>query len=164
MQRLILRKSIDLEKGESGQHCYFKQGESLPFEQKGIMGTGSFGQVDKVLSLISFKEYARKRVLRSVAFRGLRKEHVQQFIAEIQTLKRLENHHIVQFIRSYTDPKYISLIISPVAKMDLGAYLTRATVFNHPELRTFFGCLTTALEFLHEQKLDTRIPSRLTFS
>ena len=153
MQRLILTKSIDLEKGESGQHCHFKQGEYLPFEQKGILGTGSFGQVDKVLSLISFKEYARKRVLRSVAFRGPRKEHMKQFIAEIQILKRLEHHHIVRFVGSYTDPKYIGLIISPVAEMDLGAYLTRATVSNYPELRTFFGCLATALEFLHAQKV-----------
>jgi serine/threonine protein kinase len=37
--------------------------------------------------------------------------------------------------------------------MDLGAYLTRATISNHPELRTFFGCLATALEYLHEQKV-----------
>ena len=153
MQRLILTKSMDLEKSERGQHCYFKQGESLPFEQKRILGNGGFGQVDKVLSLISFKEYARKRVLRSVAFRGPRKEHMKQFIAEIQILKRLEHRHIVKLIGSYTDPKYIGLIMSPVADMDLRAYLTRTTASNHPELRIFFGCLATALEFLHEQKV-----------
>ncbi|PSN59010.1 kinase-like protein, partial [Corynespora cassiicola Philippines] len=93
-QSLVLTKSMDLEKGGNGQHCHFKQGESLPFEPQGILGRGASGQVDKVLSQISFKEYARKRLLRSAA-----------------------------------------------------------TVSNHPELRTFFGCLAAALEFLHGQRV-----------
>ncbi|KAF2467139.1 kinase-like protein, partial [Lindgomyces ingoldianus] len=152
-QRLVLTNSMSLEKGEMGQHCHFKQGESPPFEPKEVLGNGGFSQVDKVLSLISFKEYARKRVLRSAAFRGRRIEDMKQFIAEINILKRLKHHHIVKFVGSYTDPKYIGLIMSPVAEMDLGAYLTRATISNHPELRTFFGCLAGALEFLHEQKV-----------
>ncbi|KAH7394810.1 kinase-like domain-containing protein [Pyrenochaeta sp. MPI-SDFR-AT-0127] len=152
-QSLVLTKSMDLERGGNGQHCHFKQGEPLPFEPKGILGSGGFGQVDKVLSQISFKEYARKRVLRSTAFASPRKEYTKQFIAEIQILKRLEHHHIVEFVGSYTDPKYIGLIMSPVADMNLGAYLKQTTVSNRPELRTFFGCLATALEFLHEQKV-----------
>jgi len=152
-QQIVLTKSIDLEKGEKGKHCHFQQGEPLPFEPKGILGAGGFGQVDKVLSMISSKEYARKRVPRSVAFRGPRKEHIKQFVAEIQLLKRLKHHHIVEFIGSYTDTRYVGLVMSPVAEMDLGAYLTRCTLSNHPELRTFFGCLATALEFLHEQKV-----------
>ncbi|KAF2465935.1 kinase-like protein, partial [Lindgomyces ingoldianus] len=121
------------------------------FESKGVLGNGGFGQVDKVLSMTSFKEYARKRVPRSTAFRGPRKEHMKKFIAEIQLLKRLRHHHIVELIGSYTDTRYIGLIMSPVAEMDLGRYLTDCTVSNHPELRTFFGCLATALEYLHEQ-------------
>jgi hypothetical protein len=152
-QQIVLTKSIDLEKGANGQHCYFKQGETLPFEPKGILGTGGFGQVDKVLSRISFKEYARKRVPRSEAFRGRKKEEMKQFIAEIQLLKRLKHHHVVEFVGSYTDTRYIGLIMSPVAEMDLSTYLKRCTASNHPELRTFFGCLATALEFLHEQKV-----------
>ncbi|OCK74105.1 kinase-like protein, partial [Lepidopterella palustris CBS 459.81] len=152
-QSLILTKSMDLEKGEKGQHCYFKKEESLPFEKKEILGSGGFGQVDKVISLISFKEYARKRVLRTSAFRGRGTEDIKRFIAEIEILKRLKHHHIVEFVGSYTDPKYIGLIMSPIAQMDLAAYFTRANVSNRHELRTFFGCLARALEFLHEQKV-----------
>jgi serine/threonine protein kinase len=153
VQSLVLTKSMDLEKGENGQHCYFKHGEQLPFDPKGILGSGGFGQVDKVLSQISFKEYARKQVPRGSAFTGPRKEHIKQFIAEIQILKRLKHYHIVEFVGSYTDPRYIGLIMSPVADMDLGAYLKQATASNYPQLRTFFGCLATALGFLHEQKV-----------
>ncbi|KAH7356081.1 kinase-like domain-containing protein [Pyrenochaeta sp. MPI-SDFR-AT-0127] len=152
-QNLVLTKSLDLEKGAKGHHCYYKQGESPPLETKAILGRGGFGQVDRVLSLISFKEYARKQVPRGLAFRGRQKEDIKRFVAEIEILKRLKHHHIVKFVGSYTDPKCISLIMSPVAEKDLAAYLKRANDSNLPELRTFFGCLATALEFLHEQNV-----------
>jgi tetratricopeptide (TPR) repeat protein len=152
-QSLVLTKSMDLEKGARGQHCYYKQDESPPFEAKRVLGRGTFGQVDRVLSLISFKEYARKRVLRSLVFRGRRKEDIQMFINEIKILKGLHHRHIIELIGSYSDSRHIALIMSPVAEMDLGTYLTRPTESNRPELRTFFGCLATALEYLHEHKV-----------
>jgi serine/threonine protein kinase len=37
--------------------------------------------------------------------------------------------------------------------MDLSSYLSRADAARHRELRTFFGCLVRALEFLHEQSV-----------
>ncbi len=152
-QKLVLTKSVGLERGGQGQHSHFKQGEPIPFKSKEVLGSGGFGQVDKVMSLVSFREYARKRVLRSSAFRGRRLEDMKQFITEIQILKRLEHRHIVDFIGSYTDPKYINLIMSPVAEMDLSVYLRSANKANFCELRTFFGCLATALAFLHEKKV-----------
>ncbi|KAH7068910.1 kinase-like domain-containing protein [Paraphoma chrysanthemicola] len=148
-QKLILTKSMDLEKGEHGRHCYLQKGDLLPFERKAVLGIGGYGQVDKVLSLISFKEYARKRVLRSAAFSSRKKEVIKQFISEIEILKRLKHRHVVEFVGSYTDAKYIGLIMTPIAKGDLSSYLVHATPAEHPELRSFFGCLATALEFLH---------------
>ena len=152
-QDLVITKSMSLEKGEEGQHCYFRQNEPLPFEVKGILGSGGFRQVDKVLSSISFKEYARKRVPRKKAFSRRGTQEVTQFVAEIEILKRLKHRHVVGFVGSYTDPRYIGLIMSPVAEMDLSTYLVRADTTKHGELRTFFGCLARALEFLHEQNV-----------
>jgi hypothetical protein len=152
-QSFVLTKSMDLEKGAKGEHCYFRKGETLPLETKGILGSGGYGQVDRVLSLISFKEYARKRVLRSAAFQGRRKEDVTQFIAEIEILKRLKHHHVVEFVGSYTDAKYIGLIMTPIAEGDLISYLASATPEKYPELRTFFGCLANGLEFLHQHNV-----------
>ncbi|KAH7341207.1 WD40-repeat-containing domain protein [Pyrenochaeta sp. MPI-SDFR-AT-0127] len=148
-QHLVMTKSMDLEKGENGQHCYFDQGESFPFETKGVLGTGAFGQVDRVLSLVSYKEYARKRVPRTKLFSGRQAEDFKRFIAEIELLKRLKHPHIVEFVGSYSDPKFLGLIMLPIAEMDLSTYLDRADASKHSELRTFFGCLTRALEFLH---------------
>ncbi|CAG5179471.1 uncharacterized protein ALTATR162_LOCUS9296 [Alternaria atra] len=152
-QDLVITKSVDLEKAEKGQHCFFREHEPLPLKMKGILGSGGFGQVDRVLSLISFREYALKRVSRSTAFSGRGTERVKQFIAEIRALKRIKHHHVVEFVGSYTDPKYMGLIMSPVADMDLSTYLARANTARHRELRTFFGCLARALEFLHEQSI-----------
>jgi len=159
-QDLVITKSMDLEKGEMGQHCYFQKHDFLPLEMKGILGSGGFGQVDRVLSTISFREYALKRVSRSAVFSGRTKEDVRrrakcvkQFIAEIGALKRLKHRHVVEFVGSYTDPKYMGLIMSPVADMDLSTYLARADTARYRELRTFFGCMARALEFLHEQSI-----------
>jgi serine/threonine protein kinase len=148
-----MTKSVDLEKGEKGQHCFFREHEPLPLEMKGILGSGGFGQVDRVLSLISFREYALKRVLRSTAFSGRGTECVKQFIAEIKALKRIRHRYVVEFVGSYTDSKYMGLIMSLVADMDLSTYLARADTARYRELRTFFGCLARALEFLHEQSI-----------
>ena len=63
-QRLVLTKSVDLEKGENGEHRSFARDESLPFKIEAKLGSGGFSQVDRVLSLISYKEYALKCIRR----------------------------------------------------------------------------------------------------
>lgn len=61
---------------------------------------------------------------------------------------------IQNFFRSYTDQKYIGLLMSPVADCDLKAFLERNPF---PEdglhlLRGFFGCLCSAVLYLHNSK------------
>ncbi|KAL8740201.1 MAG: hypothetical protein Q9190_007070 [Brigantiaea leucoxantha] len=149
----FVKSKESLEQGEEGQHCHFRRDKPLPFETKSILGSGGFGQVDKILSLISFKEYALKRVPRNKAFGGRGTKEIQQFIAEIQILKRLKHQHVAEFVGSYTDPRYMGLITSPVAESDLSTYLARVDIIKYRELRTFFGCLARALEYLHEQNV-----------
>jgi TolA-binding protein len=154
-QRLVLTKSMGLEKGVNGQHCHFKKGESPPLEHLRTLGQGGFGIVDLVRSEISFKEYARKRVPRPAIIGRRRKQEnaMKLFITEIEVLKRLGHEHIIQFIGSYTDSRHVGLLMSPVADMNLKDYLIEATASHHPELRTFFGCLARALQYLHEQRV-----------
>ncbi|KAI9761626.1 MAG: hypothetical protein M1840_001742 [Geoglossum simile] len=152
-QDLVLTKSMDLEMGEHGRHQNFSRGEHIPFETKSVLGSGGFGQVDRVISLISYKEYARKRIRRRAMFGNAAAEATNRFIAEVEILKRLKHRHMVEFVGSYTDPTYLALIVSPVAEMDLAVYLQRVTAEKNPELRTFFGCLATALQYLHEHQI-----------
>jgi serine/threonine protein kinase len=57
---------------------------------------------------------------------------------------------------SYTDPKYFGIIMAPVADHDLYAFYQLVTTENTPLLRSFFGCLAGALNFLHEVKIRHR--------
>ncbi|CAI6342501.1 unnamed protein product [Periconia digitata] len=148
-QKLVLTKALDLEKGERGSHCYFVDEDPIPLTSKGILGQGAFGQVDKVVSLVTFKTYARKRILRRSLYARQRKKDVELFINEIEIMKSKKHQHIVEFVGSYTDAKYIGLLMTPAAEMDLATYLTRINTTQYPELRTFFGCLICALEYLH---------------
>ena len=61
-------------------------------------------------------------------------------------------------VSSYTDPKYFALIISPVADCNLSAYYTLAasSADKLSLLRTFFGCLTNAVKYLHESQIRHR--------
>ncbi|KAI1418408.1 kinase-like domain-containing protein [Hypoxylon sp. FL1857] len=148
-QDLIMNYSTDL---EEGNHCYFKGDEGPQLKTEQALGAGAFGRVDKVRSLTSHEVYARKRVRRSTKLTTKTAEQMKQLVAEIEVLKCLDHHHVVKFVGSYTDPKYVGFIMSPVAEMDLKAYLRQADE-HREKLRSFFGCLAQALEYLHRQKV-----------
>jgi serine/threonine protein kinase len=154
MQKVVLTKTIDLEKGEYGKHRSFAGDEDLPFQSKALLGRGGFSKVDKVLSRLSYKEYARKLIHRQ-SFFGQEKDAMKTFLSELEILKRLKHHHIVKLVGSYTVPKYLCLIMSPVADCNLSEFLEM--VPTNPDrklpLRGFFGCLTAALVYLHGKRI-----------
>jgi tRNA A-37 threonylcarbamoyl transferase component Bud32/predicted RNA-binding Zn ribbon-like protein len=148
-QRLVLNNSTSLEKGKDGAHCHFGNEDDLPFDELCHLGKGAYGEVHLIRGHASLKEYARKRIIRRLASNI----SLNEFVAEIQILKRLEHHHVVRFVGSYTDPMYIGIVMSPVAQMDLDTYLREARRSHHSNLQSYFGCLATALEFLHSKKI-----------
>ncbi|KAH7082766.1 hypothetical protein BKA63DRAFT_137790 [Paraphoma chrysanthemicola] len=91
---------------------------------------------------------------------------MKRFKSEVDIMRGLKHQHIVQFVGSYTDKTYLGIITSPVADMDLAAFLTRLCgsirAGSGPEkvvasemsstLRSFFGCLAAALAYLHDTK------------
>ncbi|KAI9753931.1 MAG: hypothetical protein M1835_000943 [Candelina submexicana] len=152
-QTVVLTKAIDLERGEQGKHAYFTQGEALPFESQGLLGSGQSCDVDKVLSLISRRVYARKRIRRIGLF-SKAKGSLQSYTSELEILKRLKHQHIVELVGSYTDPRFLGLIMSPVAECNLFQFFTLPKTSGYNTLlRTFFGCLANALKYLHDSKI-----------
>lgn len=159
VQSAILTKSIGLEKREAGTHGHFTEDEPLPFTPLRKLGGGGYGEVHEVLSTISNIRYARKRIRRKTVFgQGLRatSEGMNQFLEEMNIMKQLSHHHVVQFVGSYTDPKHLVLLMSPVCDMDLSQFLADQHDDQHDLLRTYFGCLSAALRFLHESKIRQR--------
>jgi len=61
-------------------------------------------------------------------------------------------------MQSYTDPKYFAIIMSPVGDCNLSDYYDIAR--NSPDklslLRSFFGCLANALQYIHSIKIRHR--------
>jgi serine/threonine protein kinase len=154
-QHIILTKSLNL---ENGRHCHFGTAEQHPFDIQSRIGSGSFGQVHVVESRVTHKQYALKTVRRSKAFGTKSKEIMSIFKSEMKIMKGLRHKHIVCYIGSYTDRNDLGLLISPVADCDLEEYLEKAckTPNHHPTLRTFFGCLATALSYLHDEEIKHR--------
>jgi serine/threonine protein kinase len=111
-----------------------------------------------VWSKLSFKHYARKRVLRgwdSPQNRQIQKSLIQ----ELKVLKRFSHQHLVKVMGSYTDKNCIAYLMEPVADCDLEAYLSRCKDLEDSRfiaLRNFYGCLASAIQYLHKSKVRHR--------
>ncbi|KAI9773871.1 MAG: hypothetical protein M1840_006097 [Geoglossum simile] len=154
LQRLVLSEQASTVEDGEGRHRHFMEDGDVHFKPIKRLGEGGFGEVDHVWSRLSYNEFARKRILRGRTF-GKDKELVSGFERELDILKRLSHCHLVEYVGSYTDPRYVGLIMSPVADSDLAKYLgfdpfpTERLIL----LRQFYGCLVSALDYLHENKI-----------
>lgn len=153
-QKIISTKSIDI---EEGIHCHFGATEELSFHRGSYLGHGSFGHVCRIESKVTGRHYALKTIRRVDAY-GLKSRRVMdQFISEMTMMKRLRHYHIVRYIGSYTDKKDLGLVMSPVADYDLAKYLSFCTQSKeHATLQTFYGCLASALAYLHDKAIRHR--------
>ena len=100
-QSTVLTNILHLEKGEKGGHLYFEKGKSAPYEVKGRLGSGSYGEVQKVVSLLSHEEFARKLVRRT-KYRRKNEPGIKTFLAELQVLKRISHYHTVKLVCAFT--------------------------------------------------------------
>ena len=152
--KVLSEQAIDLER-PGGAHCNIDGNADVHFHLHRDLGSGGLGTVDHVFSRLSLQSFARKRIPRG---RSFKKDQVaiQMFENELTTFKALSHRHLVRLIGSYTDRKFVGLIMTPVADMDLHTYLL-ASRHEIPDqiirLRRFFGCLATAVEYLHQQRI-----------
>lgn len=154
-QQSVMAKSLDL---ENGKHCHLSADDPLPFQTLSRLGAGGYGQVDKIESKVTFKQYALKTINRRAAFGYKSKEAMKEFLLEIGRMRKLNHPHLVRYVGSYTDKNNLGLVMAPVADCDLAAYLERACVEASmlPAIRTSFGCLATGLSYLHDCQIKHR--------
>jgi molecular chaperone DnaK (HSP70) len=94
-QAIVLSKSLLFETNPERKHAHFAQDDSLPFQVVAKLGSGTHGQVDKVMSTVSHREYARKQFRRR---RGTSKDAIKSFFVELQVLKRVQHAHCIELV------------------------------------------------------------------
>jgi hypothetical protein len=93
-QPLVLTKALDLE-NNTKRHAHFTRDDPFPFESKGTLGSGGFAIVDRILSPLSGREFARKRFKRG---KNMRKADLESFMTELNILKRLHHVHYIELV------------------------------------------------------------------
>ncbi|KAJ9603770.1 hypothetical protein H2200_011956 [Cladophialophora chaetospira] len=153
-QYVLTNQAADLER-PGGLHLNIERSEQKYFDVIKPLGSGGFGTVDHVVSRLSLRQYALKRISRGQSFKRDRVA-IRSFENELTSLKVLSHKHLVKLVGSYTDHDHIGLIITPVADMNLEEYLS-APEPDCPDrkncIRQFFGCLAAGVEYLHAQKI-----------
>ncbi|KAI1459335.1 hypothetical protein F4805DRAFT_421190 [Annulohypoxylon moriforme] len=150
-------KEIELESSKY-QHFHFPDSGDVHFASRGMLGQGGFGAVDLVVSRLSFKWYARKRVLRGRDSESNRRDQTM-IIEELKQLKALTHRHLVKIVGSYTDKEYIAYLMSPVARGTLEQFLAIPDQLHSGQLealRRFYGCLAGAVHHLHKNHIRHR--------
>ena len=153
VQNLVLTPSAEIEKNPT-KHQRFARSADKYYIEKRELGAGGFGQVDMVISRASLKSYARKRIPRG---RSFKKDNavIRSFENELKLLKLLSHRHLVRLAGSYTDPNWVTLLMTPVADMNLAQYLKADMDLQDRQicLRRFFGCLANAVSYLHKMEI-----------
>ena len=156
LQKLVTSPHHNELEKEGSAHVNFHHLADDYFWYVKALGIGRFGVVDCVGGTLGLGQYARKRIHRGAS--ALKDgEVLNQFENELIALKTLRHRHLVKLISSYTDPSYVGLIMTPVADEDLEVFLKRKLTtdaelnLRKQLLRTFYGCLTSALIYLHSR-------------
>jgi serine/threonine protein kinase len=138
-------------------HRHLDNGEDY-FESRGPLGEGATASVFKVQhtswdNVQDGKFYACKRSTRGTWRQ--QKERIRLFVQELQILRRLSHPHTVRLVASYTDMKYFALVLHPMADESLKDMLSNVLIplqaADSARLCRWFGCLASALTYLHEQ-------------
>lgn len=146
-------KALNLERTHAG-HGHFPDPTEIPLRKVGDLGKGSSGFVERVVSTVTHREYALKRIRRGATFRK-DKQVLRDFENELSNLKTLSRGHIhiIEVMGSFTDPRYVGILF-PVADCNLAEILDHPDIQNQRwSLRAYFGCLASALGFLHDNNI-----------
>jgi len=106
-------------------HCEFEDDEEV-FEENRLLGEGMVGLVQEV-TVRSRKPpltCVRKKIARPKQLKA-HQQIMAAFIREIKVMRQVNHRHCVRFLGSYTDNESVNILSTPVADMDLGAFLDK---------------------------------------
>jgi serine/threonine protein kinase len=153
-QKLVCStRALNLER-TGASHGHFRDRSEIPLKKIGELGKGGSGFVERVISTITHKEYALKLIKRGQTFRK-DKTVLRNYEKELANLKKISHahRHIIELVGSYTDPLFVGILF-PVADCNLAEFIeTSAGNERRWLVRTYFGCLASALSFLHDNRI-----------
>ncbi|KAF2759187.1 kinase-like protein [Pseudovirgaria hyperparasitica] len=136
-------------------HRHIRDGHAH-FDEYENLGRGGSASVERVRHKLSGLFFARKKILRGNNI-ATQQRKLEEFERELKALQRLRHKHLVSYVGSYTDLWSFSLILTPVAELELKTLLERQA--KEPLLgeevnwlRNAFGCIASALSYCHENR------------
>ncbi|KAH7126622.1 kinase-like domain-containing protein [Dendryphion nanum] len=152
--RPALKEHYYNQRAHSQTHRYLESA-GPHFENLGSIGDGATAKVLRVRHKLSGEEFACKSLPRKNTVKAQR-EQLMDFMQEIRVLKTTRHHHIVSLIATFTDSKSFALILHPIAENMLHNVLMSEQPLSETDLailRCSFGCLATALDYLHKNSI-----------
>jgi hypothetical protein len=132
-----------------GRHFSLRGFDRSKFDRLELLGAGGFGEVYRVKHRRTGHFYACKSMSRPVAHKR-HQDLMQNFERELSGMRRVRHLHCVDLIASYTDMDCVTLLSSPVADMDLSAFMSLdLDIFRMTILSRAIGCISAALSYLH---------------
>lgn len=134
-------------------HFSYEDSEASELHEVGKLGEGGYGEVHHVQDPRTGKAYARKTMPRPGNFQR-QCDLMRNFKKEVIGMRRVRHRHCVELVASFTDAGSVVLLCSPVADMDLAAYLDLDLDKGGLDiLRNAVGCITSALAYLHAENI-----------
>ncbi|KAH0536765.1 hypothetical protein FGG08_006403 [Glutinoglossum americanum] len=139
-------------------HQHYQQGKDVPYEPLRVLGHGAYGLVEEVKPLAGkvpmHGRIARKTIRMPPSMPVRVRERIKN---EVDIVKRLNHHHIIQVLATYSEGRQFGIIMAPVAEMNLEGYFDENP---QPKLDdrmySWFGCLAAGLNYLHTERVKHR--------
>ncbi|KAH0562659.1 hypothetical protein GP486_002665 [Trichoglossum hirsutum] len=144
-------------KNISKPHQEYQLVTEVPFEHIRDLGQGSHGIVDEVESLPGAAPLTGRFARKVIRAPSGSRPNFRPIRDEVDIVKRLRHHHIIQVVTTYTVQWRFAIIISPVTETNLKEFL--ASTSHPPPDRTihrWFGCLAGGLAYIHSQRVRHR--------
>jgi hypothetical protein len=133
-----------------GQHAEYQSNERnlIPLTFESVLGNGATARVESVRCM-------RVRLVRKV-IRCNRRTRLNRddALQEVLHLYRAQHSHIVRLVGTYVIDDELVIITYPCAEWNLDQFMATTSTATNPgerlvSIRTFFTCLTNALDFIH---------------
>ena len=127
--------------------------ERKDFNEKGIIGRGSFGSVRLVQEKVSRKWYAMKCLIKKDIVDSNHQKNLKQ---EIQIMTWLEHEMIIRLKKKWQDERFIYLLTDVCSGGELYDEMQKHGKFDEARCKFYAACIVSILAHMRERKIVYR--------